>query len=60
MKDSNIWMLSYLAVRMTGFLDISYRPEFLIIRNTAFRKPNIFPSSGEKRETMEIIEVSSF
>jgi hypothetical protein len=34
--------------RITGFLDIFHRPEFWVIEDTAFRKLDLFLSSGEK------------
>jgi hypothetical protein len=37
--------------RITGFLVFVHRPEFEILENTAFRKLDLFPSSGEERET---------
>jgi hypothetical protein len=33
---------------ITGLLDCVHRPEFQILENTTFRKPDLFPSSGER------------
>jgi hypothetical protein len=36
--------------RVTGFMDFVHHPEFYTIESTTFRKPDLFPSSGEGRE----------
>jgi hypothetical protein len=38
----------------TGFLDFVHRPEFYKQENTTFRKPDLFPSSGEGGGTYSI------
>jgi hypothetical protein len=43
--------------RITGFLYFIYHPDFEILENTAFRKLDLFPSSGarDRRHTVEIL-----
>jgi hypothetical protein len=48
---------TFVGFRITGILDFVHRPEFEILENTMFRKLDLFPSSGEGNE---VIEVSSF
>jgi hypothetical protein len=38
-----VWIL----LRVTGFLDFAHRPVVFEIENTAFRKLDLFPFSGE-------------
>jgi hypothetical protein len=37
------------------FLDFSHRPEFWILECTAFRKLDLFLSSGDERETPTLL-----
>jgi hypothetical protein len=40
-----------ISLRITGSLDFVHHLEFYILENTTFRKLDLFPSSGELRET---------
>jgi hypothetical protein len=41
----------YITLSISGFVDFAHRPEFCILENAAFRKLDLFPSSGEGKET---------
>jgi hypothetical protein len=36
-------------------MDLVHCPEFLILQSAAFRKLDVFPSSGEKKETRTLL-----
>jgi hypothetical protein len=42
--------------RIDGFLDFVYRPVFQEVRNTAFGPLNMFPSSGEGKESPTLLD----
>jgi hypothetical protein len=46
---------AHLSLRTTGFLDFVHRAEFQILENTTFRKLDLVPSSGERRETPTLL-----
>jgi hypothetical protein len=43
------------SLRVTGFLDFVHRLEVQILENTMFQKLDLFPSSGEGRETPTLL-----
>jgi hypothetical protein len=43
-------------LRIAGLLDFVHRPEFQIPQNTTFRKLDLFPSSGEGKETPTLLD----
>jgi hypothetical protein len=42
-------------LRITKFLDFVYRTEFQKLESKTFRKLDLFPSSGEGRETTTLL-----
>jgi hypothetical protein len=45
-----------MTFRITGLLDYFQRPEFHILENTALRKLDLFPFSGEGKEAPTPLE----
>jgi hypothetical protein len=43
------------SVRITGFLNFVLSPEFYILENTTFPKQDLFPFSGNGRETPTLL-----
>jgi hypothetical protein len=44
---SNSYITLHKILRITGFSDFVHRPVFYKLENTAVRKQDLFPSSGE-------------
>jgi hypothetical protein len=42
-------------LRTPRYLDFVHGPEFYILENTTFQKLDLFPSSGEGRETTTLL-----
>jgi hypothetical protein len=45
---SKLKMCGAMPLQNYGFLDFVHRPVFLKLEKTTFRKPDVFPSSGEE------------
>jgi hypothetical protein len=56
LKEFRRW---YTELRINGFVDYVHRPEFWITnKNTSIREMDLFPSSGEGRETSKLCFVA--